>query len=364
MLRIDGARPKKLEPTTLGKEELTEEHDLRNIAIQYPREVLAEDLLILGKEVRIPGLQDAVDILAFNKRGDLVIIELKRGRVKGDVDFQVLKYVSYLSRWGWEEINDQFEAFLHRKIGKQLYLKDKSTDDVSLSGILDDFCEEDYKVNEKQRVIIVGEYFSEKIGSVVLWLRDEDIDIRLIELTVLRNEDNLFLDSKVIVPTSSLEKFRGKPEEKEPWKLNPEEWHLKYRTNEETSKLLRALVDKFEEIGIFDEVSWSQKFYVAGRIGGSNKLTFRTRKSLIWIRINNVMEQIEDKVNLEQLANAISRNLEGIKEGEVEFKDTYLTMKCSPEQRPNIEDLVEFSEKVIENKDWYKEPPFNRAINQ
>ena len=63
--------------TTLAQEEFLEEH-LEGWIVANP-DFLDEPLLIIGRQVLIPGINDKIDILALDLEGNAVIIELKRG---------------------------------------------------------------------------------------------------------------------------------------------------------------------------------------------------------------------------------------------------------------------------------------------
>lgn len=65
--------------------------------------ILGEELLIIAKELFLPSGK-RLDLLAVDKQGALVIIELKRDDSGSDVDWQAIKYASYCSSFTQDEI--------------------------------------------------------------------------------------------------------------------------------------------------------------------------------------------------------------------------------------------------------------------
>jgi RecB family endonuclease NucS len=96
MLRIEGREATEHSSTQFSDQDL-EEDELREWILANPGEILGEDLLIIGREVQVANLNDGIGLLALDKSGNLVVVELKRGALRGGVDFQSLKYVSCVS---------------------------------------------------------------------------------------------------------------------------------------------------------------------------------------------------------------------------------------------------------------------------
>ena len=67
--------------------------------------MLGEELLIIQKEfAEFDKTRERLDLLALDKKGNLVIIENKRDDSGADVAWQALKYASYCSTFTKEDI--------------------------------------------------------------------------------------------------------------------------------------------------------------------------------------------------------------------------------------------------------------------
>jgi len=292
MLRIEGREATELHPTQFSDQDLQED-DLREWILANPEEILGEDLLIIGREVQVANLNDGIDLLALDRSGDLVVVELKRGALRGGVDFQSLKYVSYVSRWSYDDVKQQFEKFLQSKWGADLY-----GEDATFQETVQAFCDDDYEINAEQRIILAGNTIRERIGSVVLWLREQDIDARIVEFSLFRDESGeLYLDSKTLVPTSDLEKFEtGSSPSDKPWEVDGKRWHLEERTSEDTAALVQDLVDGVSKLEALEGPRWTQKIYIAFRIEGTNRVLLRTRTNSVRVDIHDFDISDEDEL--------------------------------------------------------------------
>lgn len=272
--KITNKGPRKVEETKLKKEIYLEEN-IENWIIE-DSSILEENLLVIGRQVIIPDIRDRLDILALDSVGNSVIIELKRGKLKDPVDMQALRYASYISKWRFEEFENQARIFMG-KVGDP---------EFNFNEIFEDFCSEKGNLespdlNSDQRIIIVGSELKDKLASVALWLREHNVDIKVVQIECYREENNLLIQPQVLIPlpTSKISEI-GKPQTgPKPWITNGKSWHLDKRCSPATREMLLkidALIsDNFE----VDGPKWNQKHYVSYRLNNYNWLAIVTRSS-------------------------------------------------------------------------------------
>lgn len=270
--KITPKGPVQVTETTLKEEQLLEEHLEDWIVANH--QLLGERLLIIGRQVMIPDIRDRVDVLALDAQGNAVIIELKRGKLKDPVDMQALRYASYIAKWSFEDFENQ----------ARIHLNSGGDPRFNFNEVYEQFCsdagiDEVPDLNSDQRLIIVGSEVKAKLGSVALWLREHKIDIKVIEVEVFREGDTLFLQPQTIVPLP-VSRFSetGRPKSVEgarPWLEDGKNWHLQKRCSPKTKQVLLTLDDLIRDNFEVDGPRWSQKFYVAYRVGNYN-----------WLRVN------------------------------------------------------------------------------
>ena len=99
--------------TEINRERLDFEGRLENW-IEQDISILSDDYLIIGRQV--PTLYNTfIDILGLDRKGDLVIIELKRDKTPRDTVAQVLDYASWVRDLSREEIISIANAYLKEK---------------------------------------------------------------------------------------------------------------------------------------------------------------------------------------------------------------------------------------------------------
>jgi hypothetical protein len=289
--KVNGnGRPLRVEQTRLSHEDVLEEQ-LENW-IQATPAMLGEPLLFIGRQVQISDVKDRIDLLALDTAGNLVVVELKRGSLKDPVDMQALRYASYVSRWGYDQIAAQAKT----------YFSGKDVEDLTLDQRFTTFCEEagaedpDVDYNREQRIIIVGQSVRDKLGSVALWLLKHRIDIKIVEVGVFRDGKELLLSPNVVIPPPTSEKFElGKQSNSsdEPWIRDGEHWHTHERCGPEAASLLRAVIKNVLETVPTGEPSWNQKYYVSIRKDGGSWMAIRTHRNMLVldIRVNKTAFQ-------------------------------------------------------------------------
>ena len=232
---------RQISETTLSQQQFLEEH-LEDWIVANP-DFLDEPLLIIGRQVLIPGVNDRIDILALDLDGNAVVIELKRGELTDPVDMQALRYASYVSRWS----DVDFERQAHS------YLNEGEESEIELYDVFEQFCEKESiedvsDLNSDQRIILVGASIRDKLGSVALWLREHSIDIKAIEVEVYQEAKVTLLQPRLIVPLP-VDRFHsvGPEPSPRPWIANGRQWHLEERCGPEMSGMLTKLTNLINE---------------------------------------------------------------------------------------------------------------------
>lgn len=204
MYRVDIENKKliKLSSTKFSTLQLKERYDVEEWIEKTP-EILGEKLLIIYKELLLPS-RIRLDLLAIDKKANLVVIELKRDDSGIDVEWQAIKYTSYCSNFLQEDIFKYYAEYL------------RSDEDEAQLKIEEFIDEEIDKLNERQRIILVSKEFHSDVISAVLWLRDYEIDIECVRLQLYLDQDNqLFITPDLIIPLPEAKDYIQKKETKQ-----------------------------------------------------------------------------------------------------------------------------------------------------
>jgi hypothetical protein len=198
MLKID--RQNKnfslLATPSLASVSITERYDLQEFISNSPKsffEELGLELFLVGKEV-VPSktVQDRIDLVAFDKEGCCVVIELKRGNNKLQM-FQAISYAGMISQWSSGD-------FLQMLSGEE-------------QEELTDFLEVDIdEINREQKIVLVAESFDYALLTGADWLSDNySVDIMCCRIAVAQDPDtnSEFLVCSNVYPAPELVKEAG-----------------------------------------------------------------------------------------------------------------------------------------------------------
>lgn len=75
--------------------------------IERKPEILGESLLITGRQVQVSGVENQLDLLALDRAGNIVVIEVKRDIADVPADFQALRYSAAIANRSYETIKIQ-----------------------------------------------------------------------------------------------------------------------------------------------------------------------------------------------------------------------------------------------------------------
>lgn len=192
---------KKITEVDFAQLGLKEQRDIQEWVADNPS-ILDEDLLIIGKEFSgFDRVNERLDLLAVDKDGKLVVIELKRDDTGADAHWQAVKYASYLQHATHEDIIrmlDKYEKDEQIDTASRL-LKHLNSDDLN-------------SLNNDQRIILASHRFAPQVTSAALWLNEkaliEDL-ITCVQLTPFRDPETqaLYVQANTIIPIPGTEEY-------------------------------------------------------------------------------------------------------------------------------------------------------------
>lgn len=169
---------------------IRERQDLQRL-LRESISCLGEDLLLLGEEVS--EWQDSrrrIDLLALDRTGALVVIELKRTEDGGHMELQAIRYAAMVSTLRFHEVaaaHSRFRGLEHAE---------------AESAILEflDLTEAPADFGKRVRIVLVSADFSRELTSAVLWLNDNGLDIRCVRVRPYLLDHRTVVEIDQIIP--------------------------------------------------------------------------------------------------------------------------------------------------------------------
>jgi len=256
----------KLSTPTLAEVAITERYDLQEFISNSPEAFFKElglELFLVGKELApSKTVQDRIDLLAIDKEGCCVVIELKRGKNKLQL-FQAITYAGMMSQWS----PDDFLNLLDGDKQEQLV----------------DFLEVDIdEVNRSQKLVLVAEAFDFSLLIGAEWLHDNygvSILCCRIALAADAESGNEYLVCSNVYPTPELAQVaisRGRSRSSQMIAWN--DWDVAIATieNEDVAAYYK------EQVGANRE-SYLQKRILHYRIDSKKRWSSHARKDSAYV---------------------------------------------------------------------------------
>lgn len=300
-----------LDKTTFKENNLLERNHIEEWIRKNP-EVLGEELLIIGHEYDKFDTNDRLDLLALDKEGKLVIIELKRDKSGSNVDFQSLKYCSYCSQLTPQDILELFTEYLKTQKDNS-DPQDVITDFLELSQGNEDSINE--ILNNSQRFIIVGKEIDRRILSVCAWLHENGIEAKCLTIKPFMNESKeIYIDFDQIIP---------------PYKIG--DYYIQKKESKSNRKAIfqpEYIVDYFEKIVEIVEdkttlkINYSpRKAYCNIRTGGKISYTLRYFKRDKSFSIHALVKDTKLKEKLSDFNIKYAEELSKVMDYKVEYQE-------------------------------------------
>lgn len=237
-------------------------------------EILGEDLLIVSIEFdRFSNSNDRLDLLAVDREGNLVVVELKRDSAAGYADLQAIRYAAMVSSMTIDKLVPYY-IFYKKKYDNELLTDPKAKEQIIEFVESDSFSE----LSTKPRIILCSEGFSAEITTTVLWLRESEIDISCVSITPYKVDDKVIIVPKVVIPLEEAKQYlidiKRKEEEREQSsrKVRPKTMKilLENKLVQEGDKL--SLKNGLPSWLTYDENDPTFKATITGKQGQSNAI--------------------------------------------------------------------------------------------
>jgi len=195
-----------VQPVSFSAIGIKERQDLEEWVINHPQ-VLGEDLLILTSEFSGFDLSKRrLDVLALDKDGSLVVIELKLDAAHSLADQQAIRYAAFCSTMTMQDAADALSehATCSKADAAQQILDFVDADELP-------------ELDDRPRVMLAaGAFDDQELTSTVLWLRTFGIDISCVELTPfsMPGGDSIVLVPKTIIPLPEAKEYLVRVEKK------------------------------------------------------------------------------------------------------------------------------------------------------
>jgi len=186
--------------TNLRNEGRTEPYDLEPWLQSNPS-VLGADIALIGRQVMTKS--GPIDLLAIDRSGNMVIIEIKREKLPREVLAQAIDYASDVAEWGVDKIGEICSQHNHKPL---IEFIGEAFPDADVESI---------NVNEAQRIVLVGFSVESSLERMIEWLSDNySVNINAVILNYVRTAAGDELLAKTTVISEEAEQERVKKQRK------------------------------------------------------------------------------------------------------------------------------------------------------
>lgn len=189
-----------------NKEPIDYEKDFENWLENSPHVLFENDsstIMWIGRQVSTTSYETVKfpDLIGIDSNGDVVIVELKKGKTPRDVVAQILEYAAWASGLTYEDLNI---------LTMKYYDSDETYKGLGLSEIHklifypDDELMRETKFNQKLRLYIVAEEITRTVKDVVKYLSNCGLNINCMQYEVYKASNGEFYISTEIDEADTL----------------------------------------------------------------------------------------------------------------------------------------------------------------
>ena len=183
--KIDANRPVPVPQEQLDLEGRLEDWLCEDISL------LNDELMVIGRQIRQYGVP--LDLLAADREGNLVVIELKRDRTPRDVVAQALDYASWVQGFGLDDV----ERYTQQHRGTSFQQAFRSAFDQNPPDV----------INERQRMYIVASSLDAATQRIVEYLSaTHGVDINAATFAYFKTSAGEFVGRSMLLAEEDVER--------------------------------------------------------------------------------------------------------------------------------------------------------------
>ena len=245
-----------MEETTLAAVGLKEREDLQRWIAEHPN-VIGDDLLLVTSEfdrweLKEHKVADRLDLLFMDSNGSPLVAELKRDKASDTVELQALKYAAYCSQLVLDDVAEEYARF--HEVGVE----------EARARLVDHAPSLEEHGPGRVRIRLVAGEFGPAVTSVVLWLRDYDLDIGCVAIKARRADSgHIIISSRDIIPLPQAEDYLVRRRRKEQQEEQVRKETIEYTWDVYEQKypeaqlaVARELFTRVEQYGTQRDLPW------------------------------------------------------------------------------------------------------------
>ena len=203
----------------IKRTEFAQEKDLQRLLRDKP-EAIERGLFIVAEEYsNWAESSRRIDLLGLDKEGNIVVVELKRD--KGPfMDLQAIRYAALVSTMTFNDLVKAHSAFLSKSEqeateGAESQEEPTEASRKSLLSFLDKESDDEVEIGSTPRVILVAPEFPIELTTVVLWLNDQELDVKCVQAIPYKLGEELLIDISQVIPLKEAADYQVEKAEKE-----------------------------------------------------------------------------------------------------------------------------------------------------
>ena len=313
------------------KTEFDKEKNLQDLLQAKPEAIEPEMFIVRAEHTYWEDSGRRIDLLGLDRKRNIVVVELKRD--KGQfMDLQAIRYAALVSTMTFKDLVEVHSVFLSEhekeaaegaKAQEALITKSEESLLEFLNEGLDDKekikSADKVEISSTPRIILVAQEFPIELTTAVLWLNDQGLDIKCMQVIPYKLGEESLIDISQVIPlkeaadyqVKKAEKERERTEQKKGQTRGPDT-HLILREVgiiKEGTRIKLLRMKREENINLEDPKRY------ATFTGDRGQVTWE-KDNKLYNSLNNLCEHMRDNYSFPFLSSAISPYTHWALEGE------------------------------------------------